>query len=189
MNENIAATASWYRRRQLRDAYQDYVTSEILQFRPNAQWCDVTLSMKQGIVIDGTYHRLTYREAHKAIKELLKRVNRRIYKNGYRRFKKRLACVPVVETGKLSRIHIHMLLEVPSYMEQDPYSFLDIVQQEWKKSPWSHKKDQLGLITSDEDVCGWIRYILKDLSENDEILDPKNVYWGTPTEDEKSPIH
>jgi hypothetical protein len=185
MNENIASTRSWYQRHLERAALRDHIATEIFKSRPDSQWCDVTFTMKKGIVIDGTFHRLDYGKAHRAVKELLNRLNRRVYKKSYRRFGKHLACVPVVETGKCGeeRMHIHMLLEVPEYMEQDPHGFLDIVLQEWKKCPWSYKKNVLHLLKSDEDVTGWLKYILKDYSANDGILDPANVHYGSPLSD------
>lgn len=193
MNENIAPSRSWYQRRQERAALRDHLATEIFESRPNSQWCDVTFSMKKAIIIDGTFHRLDYGKAHRAVKELLNRINRRIYKKGYQRFRKRLACVPVVEPGNPDeeRLHIHMLLEVPQYMKQDPHGFLDIVLQEWKKCPWSYKKNVVRPLKSDEDVIGWIKYILKNYSANDRILDPANVYYGSPlsTEDKNLAIY
>jgi predicted DNA-binding transcriptional regulator AlpA len=178
MNENIAATTTWHHRRKVRAAFRRHITTTIDQYHPEANWCDITLTLRQGVLRDGIFEKLTRDKVSKCIEDLMKAVNRRVYKNAYRRYGKRLVCVPVIEKSVNDRLHIHMLLEIPAHMQQDFHKFFDIIRTEWRKSRWCYKQTVMRRLPRDENVHGWAKYILKDVSENDEVLDVMNLYLG-----------
>ena len=146
--------------------------------RPDAIWCDVSLTLKQGIRDGDRLEMLTYPKTSNCIKELMKAVNRHVFRNASRRYGKRLVCVPVIENSANDRLHIHMLLEIPDYMSVNPDAFFQIVLTEWHKIRWSHAEYEIRRIPSDEDATWWTKYILKDFVKDDEGLDVANLYLG-----------
>jgi hypothetical protein len=179
MSENIVTATTWHHRRKIRAAFNEFINTEISSNRPEAMWCDVTLTLKQGMVHGGTYEKLNRDQISKCIEDLMKALNRRIYKKAYRRFGKRLACVPVIEISISDRLHVHMVLEIPAYMSKEHDIFFGIIRTEWQKIRWSYTEAVIRHLPEKENVQGWTKYILKDVSKNDDTLDVNNLYLGS----------
>lgn len=178
MNENIASPTSFYHQREIKSAFENFITTETATHRPDANWCDVSLTLKQWIHDGDRFERLTRPKISNCIEELMKAVNRHVFRNASRRYGKRLVCVPVIENSKGGRLHIHMLLEIPEYMNANPDEFFQIFLTEWRKIPWSDAEYVIRRIPSHEDKIQWTKYILKDFAKDDEGLDDKNFHLG-----------
>lgn len=144
-------------------------------------WCDVTLSLKPYIFQEWrSYEKLTHDEASKFIKELLKRLNKKVYGKVYRRYGKKLLCIPVIEANKTGRLHIHMFLSIPDYMQYDIDEFCVLVLDTARELRWCESgkyaqnlvRHHIGM----QGVEGWIGYMLKDVNKNPDVLDLDNLY-------------
>ncbi|ARQ77393.1 hypothetical protein BRW84_01210 [Oxalobacter formigenes OXCC13] len=147
----------------------------------NTDWCDVTLSLKPYIFQEwGDYERLSHDEASKFIKELLKRLNIKVYGKAYRRHGKKLLCIPVIEANKMGRLHIHMFLSIPDYMQYDLDEFCVLVLDTAKELRWcesdKHAQNLVRHHKGIQDVDGWVSYILKDIERKPDILDVTNMH-------------
>jgi hypothetical protein len=180
MDNSVTVFPTWYEGRRVRSAYRESIDNTIASNYPNERWCDVTFTLKQGTRMNGCLVKLNRDIASRTLSEFLRRLNKKIYGNAYRRHKKRLACVPVIETGKVGgRLHIHMALQVPDYMKDDLHRFFDIVEQEWKKSEWARWGSMLRPISSEKNRQWWTNYLFKDVSADDEVFDVQNFHLGS----------
>lgn len=168
---------------RFRNKASDYEPSlhDVLNTCNDMNWCDVTLSLKQIIFQDWKgYERLTHTETSKFIKELLKRLNKKIYGKAYRRYKKRLFCIPVIEENKMGRLHIHMFLSIPDYMQYDLDEFCVLVLDTARELRWcesdKHAQNLVRHHIGMHGVEGWIGYMLKDVNKNPDVLDLDNLH-------------
>jgi hypothetical protein len=170
MNEVISPD-SWYAKRQRRVAYRQFL-SQKAEAIVNARWAAVTFTLKQGLVFESVYEKLTRDKCSSAVEEFLKRLNRHVYKRGYLKGGKKLASLSVIEHGTQGGgLHVHMLLQVPDYIAQF-HEFYDLVEKDWKNLRWSHTIKE---IKPCYDVAGWITYITKDISHDEECFDDCSI--------------
>lgn len=107
-------------------------------------------------------------------------INRAVYGTAFRRYRKRLRVLPVLEKGEVSsrvlrswergrsgRWHIHCAIELPSRF--DAIAFEGLIHDCWAKVEWGHGR----ILVRDGANAGWINYMLKDRqkSEFDGFLD------------------
>lgn len=177
MKDFSISPASWHSQRERADAYRQFFNAEIAGYGKDSNWCDVTLTLRQGIEDGGRYESLTADKVSRCIKELMCSLNRRVYKNAYRRYNKRLACIPVIERGSKDRLHVHMLLQIPTFMDSEVDTFFEIIKKEWAKVRWSHSETCISRLHETNDVETWTKYILKDVVEDDQVLDLVNVHF------------
>jgi hypothetical protein len=103
-----------------------------------------------------------------------------VYGAAFRRYRKRLRVLPVLEKGELrtralrareystsGRWHIHCAIELPSHL--DVISLEKLVRDCWAKVEWGYRR----ILVRDGANAGWIKYMLKDRrkSEFDGFLD------------------
>ena len=173
-----------HERQYKKDNYEQSWRSHIYQsFDSNSglNWCDVTFSLKSIIFHkDGSWEKISRNEASKFNRELLKRLNKRVYGKAYRRYEKRLFCIPVIEENKMGRLHIHMFLSIPDYMQYDIDEFCVLVLDTARELRWCESgkyaqnlvRHHIGM----QGVEGWIGYMLKDVNKNSDVLDLDNLH-------------
>lgn len=165
----------------LKDAWYQFLLSEI-NVHPSRRWCDVTLSLKQSHVNNyAGQQKLNRNEVSKFIKELLKRLNRKFYKHAYQRYHKKLACILVIEQQASGRLHVHMLLEIPDYLNKsiDKQLFCQSVETTAKQLIWCEKgnnsQHQVRVIPDSTNARKWLDYILKGIGNDADVVDVINI--------------
>lgn len=161
---------SFHMKKILRGSYRDWIEN-IIASSPSS-WCAVSLTLKQGRLSYGSLEMLNAIKCEEAIGDFLHYFNDRIYRGAYRRKKKmRLGCVPVIEKGWNGAFHLHLLLEIPEYMADNPHAFSDLLKQIWKKSRWArHQMDVQFCNDVPGGAAGWADYITKTYVMNDESI-------------------
>lgn len=97
---------------------------------------------------------LTLLKSH--LGKYLHRINSAIYKNAYKRYGKRIGCVPVLEgTGSRYRHHFHAYVDRPAFIEE--HQFQALVEGHWLHGQIDLQKDIEGF---------WTKYITKLKSKN-----------------------
>ena len=110
------------------------------KFGPKALVYGVTLTCKQALPNDGGgLTRLTRTILVGQLRIFLKRLDQKIYKSAYRRGTSRLRRVSAIEGGEGTeqRLHIHMLIQVPSPGRVFWWDFMQLIANEWRGLPWS----------------------------------------------------
>ena len=97
-------------------------------------------------------------------KHFLNRLNFKIFKNGFKRFNKRLKSFVVME-GTLSNHHIHMILEQPNRISYEEFCYL--IDHCWSKTNFGNSHTYIQKITSN----GWLNYITKYRSKTEFLTD------------------
>jgi len=114
----------------------------------------VTLTMKKGSVIDDVWVPVDELRCRKALKHYVHRVNRAVYKNDYRKKKKRCRVVAAVECDADGRWHVHAAIEGPA--EMGAFQFEFCLRTQWRKIFGSDKF----WVKRNADL-GWIKYMFK----------------------------
>ena len=160
---------SFHARTVDRENKRNWICNEISS--STASWCAVTLTLKQDCFVDEYYEKLTPMKCEDIIGDYLHRLNSHFYRNAYRRKNKRLSNIPAIERGKKGNLHIHLLLEIPDYMEADPYVFSDQLKQIWHKSVWAMERIDVQFCKNRAGGApGWATYITKDLLKDENAL-------------------
>ena len=109
------------------------------------------------------------------------KLNRAFLGNATRRFGKKLYCIPVIESQKDGRLHIHALLEIPHYMnmDEDRKVFFETLIDMAKRSD-GFEKGKFGqfCVKPISDVANakrWLDYLLKDVASDRNVVDLVNV--------------
>lgn len=162
----------------LRQCYKEFFIEKVSDGNLGSSWCAVTLTMKKAVLQkDGCWVYLNQTEASNCIGELMKRLNKKIYKHAYRRSRKRLVCIPVTEMSANERIHVHMLLEVPAFMVDEYEEYFAMVEGLWITLRWAHRQQHdIQLLRTSADRNRWIGYILKTERGNNDVIDLQNVH-------------
>jgi len=120
----------------------------------------VRISAKGGLIP------LTVERLWEALEIYFKRIDRSVYGNAARRFRKAVERFVVIEggpgTGK--PIHVHMLVVAPPGRYIAPLAFVDTMLKTWRSSPWGRfdalQKHDVDWRQAD-DLEGAIKYLLK----------------------------
>jgi hypothetical protein len=144
-------------------------------------YCDVTLTLKQARQFEcGRWIRIDDYPCRQAFRHFMNLLNRAVYGAAFRRHRKRLRVLPVLEKGDLctralhpgdrrtsGRWHIHCAVELPSHL--DAISLEKLIRDCWAKVTWGNRR----ILVRDGTNVGWIDYMLKDRqkSEFDGYLD------------------
>ena len=153
-------------------------------FFDTSEWgpfCDVTLTLKQCCRSDsGAWVKINDYRCRQAFRHFMNLLNRVIYGAAFRRHRKRLRVLPVLEKGEVrtrtlrswergtsGRWHIHCAIELPSHF--DAISLESAIRRCWEKVEWGYGR----ILVRDCANAGWIHYMLKgrQKSEFDGILD------------------
>ena len=162
----------------------DHFESAKSHFFDTSSWgpfCDVTLTLKQARQSEGgRWIRIDDYPCRQAFRHFMNLLNRAVYGAAFRRYRKRLRVLPVLEKGELrtralrareygtsGRWHIHCAIELPSHL--DAISLEKLVRDCWAKVEWGYRR----ILVRDGANADWINYMLKDRqkSEFDGFLD------------------
>jgi hypothetical protein len=145
------------------------------------EFCDVTLTLKQGHQADGGgWIMIDPYRCRQAFRHFMKLLNKAVYGSAFRRHGKRLRVLPVLEKGEVrarslrrwergtsGRFHIHCAIELPPHF--DAVALETLIGNCWAKVELGHGR----ILVRDGANAGWIDYMLKDRqkSEFDGLLD------------------
>jgi hypothetical protein len=145
------------------------------------EFCDVTLTLKQGRQADGSgWIKIDHYQCRQAFRHFMNLLNKAVYGSAFRRHGKRLRVLPVLEKGEVrarslrrwergtsGRWHIHCAIELPPHF--DAYALETLIGDCWAKVELGHRR----ILVRDGANAGWINYMLKDRqkSEFDGLLD------------------
>ena len=141
-------------------------------FFDTSEWgpfCDVTLTLKQCCRSDsGSCVKINDYRCRQAFRHFMNLLNRTIYGAAFRRHRKRLRVLPVLEKGevrthtlrswergKSGRWHIHCAIELPLHF--DAVALESAIHHCWKKVEWGYSR----ILVRDCANAGWIHYMLK----------------------------
>jgi hypothetical protein len=133
----------------------------------NIQGCiGVTFTMKQ----EGAKGKLNKLSASQNLRHFMNVLNRKVYKQQFKRFNKRLKVLPVIENSYNERLHFHTLMGVPENIKLNDY--IQLIKETWAKTDYGYRQiDVKPFINS-----GWTEYITKFKSSDDDV-DWENFYW------------
>ena len=153
-------------------------------FFDTSEWgpfCDVTLTLKQCCRSEsGAWIKINDYRCRQAFRHFMNLLNRTIYGAAFRRHRKRLRVLPVLERGevrtrtlrswecgKSGRWHIHCAIELPLHF--DAIALESAVHQCWEKVEWGYSR----ILVRDGANAGWIHYMLKGHQKSafDDFLD------------------
>lgn len=100
--------------------------------------------------------------AKKKMRHFLNVLNKKVYGNAHKRFKKSVKCIPIIEKDENTKIHYHLILEHLSRGKMTSVTYELIMQSFWK---FGRIKSN-GLFINDED-SSWKDYILKKRTKNE----------------------
>ncbi len=118
----------------------------------------VTLTMKQFIYPQN----LDLIEASTNNRHFLNHLNRKVYKNTFKRFDKKLDVIPVLEYSHQDRLHTHLAIRNP--YPDDTAKFTNLIKLCWGETRWGYSKTDIQYNAN----FGWINYITK-LGPLDEV--------------------
>ena len=169
----------------------DPIESAKSHFFDTSSWgefCDVTLTLKQGRQADGGgWIKIDPYRCRQAFRHFMNLLNKAVYGSAFRRHGKRLRVLPVLEKGEvrarslrrwergtLGRFHIHSAIELPPHF--DAVALETLIGDCWAKVELGHRR----ILVRDGANAGWINYMLKDRqkSEFDGLLDCVIIEMG-----------
>jgi hypothetical protein len=148
---------------------------------------DLTLTLKQARKSnDERWIKIDQYECSRAFRHFMNLLNRAVYGNAFKRHRKRLRVLPVLEGGVLpmlpefpkevaKRWHIHCAIEPPAHM--DATGFERLICECWSKVDWGYRRT----LVRDSANDGWIDYMLKPWQKSDfydwsDSIDWENLY-------------
>jgi hypothetical protein len=162
----------------------DPIESAKSHFFDTSSWgefCDVTLTLKQGRQGDGSgWIKIDHYQCRQAFRHFMNLLNKAVYGSAFRRHGKRLRVLPVLEKGEVRARslrrwergtsgpwHIHCAIELPPHF--DAFALETLIGDCWAKVELGHRR----ILVRDGANAGWINYMLKDRqkSEFDGLLD------------------
>jgi hypothetical protein len=145
------------------------------------EFCDVTLTLRHSRLSDcGTWVQIDDYRCRQAFRHFISLLNRAVYGAAFRRHRKRLRVLPVLERGEVyartlrswergasGRWHIHCAIELPLHC--DAVALERLIRHCWAKVEWSSGR----ILVRGRANGGWISYMLKgrQKSEFDAFLD------------------
>ena len=132
-------------------------------------FCDVTLTLKQARQSDrGLWTKIDDYPCRQAFRHFMNLLNRAAYGAAFRRYRKRLRVLPVLEKGEVrarglrswergtsGRWHIHCAIELPSHI--DAVALENLIRGCWAKVACGCGR----ILVRDRANAGWINYMLK----------------------------
>lgn len=108
----------------------------------------------------------------------MKQMNKTVYGASSRRYGTKLSVVPAIETSSGGRLHVHLLLELPRFLFDLSDDYIQLVTAEWKRLRWAEPECHVCYLGSRCDIWYWLKYIVKDSTNDFESLDLFNLYLG-----------
>jgi hypothetical protein len=144
-------------------------------------FCDATLTLKQARQSErGAWIKVGDYPCRQAFRHFMNLLNRAVFGAAFRRHRKRLRVLPVLEKGEVhatalrswergtsGRWHIHCAIELPSHL--DAVALEKLIRDCWAKVEWGYGR----ILVRDCADVGWINYMLKgrQKSEFDGFVD------------------
>jgi hypothetical protein len=133
-------------------------------------FCDVTLTLRQARQSEmGASIKIDDYSCRQAFRHFMNLLNRSVYGAAFRRHRKRLRVLPVLEKGEVraralrscergtsGRWHIHCAIELPPHLRA--VALEKLVRACWTKVELGYGR----ILVRDRANAGWIRYMLKD---------------------------
>ena len=162
----------------------DPLESAKAQLFDTSSWgafCDVTLTLKQGHRSErGAWIKIDAYACRQAFRHFMNLLNRAVYGAAFRRYRRRLRVLPVLEKGEVranalspwergtsGRWHIHCAIELTAHL--DAVALERLIRRCWAKVQLGYGR----ILVRDGADAGWINYMLKDRqkSEFDGFID------------------
>jgi hypothetical protein len=134
------------------------------RFLDTSHWrsiSDITLTLKQGRSYPGVRDWIDEIKGRSAFRHFLNLLNRAVYKNAFKRHRKRLRVIPVLEKELDGRWHYHAAIEPPPQL--DFAHFESLIRACWAKTHWGYQRIQVRPNAN----SGWINYMLKSRQKAD----------------------
>ena len=183
--EALPRCHSWKQRGSERErakaSPRDLARSCLFDTRNWGAFCDVTLTLRQARRPDcGGWVKIDDHQCRRAFQHFMNRLNRCVHGAAFRRHRKRLRVIPVLEKSEScacaspsnqshtsGRWHIHCAIELPAHI--DAIEFERRIHRCWAEVEWSRS----GILVRDDADERWIGYMLKDRqkSEFENLLD------------------
>jgi hypothetical protein len=157
------------------------VKSSLFETGDWGPFCDVTLILKQARQHDcGGWIKVDVYQCKNAFRHFMNLLNRAVHGAAFRRHRKRLRVLPVLEKGEVyarklwsgdrgtsGRWHVHCAIELPPHI--DARALEKLIRLCWAKVEWACG----GILVRDGADAGWIGYMLKarQKSQFDDVLD------------------
>ena len=133
-------------------------------------FCDVTLTLKQGHRSErGAWIKIDAYACRQAFRHFMNLLNRAVYGAAFRRYRRRLRVLPVLEKGEVranalrpwergtsGRWHIHCAIELAAHL--DAVALERLIRRCWAKVELGYGR----ILVRDGADAGWINYMLKD---------------------------
>src|SRR5271170_5782412 len=146
------------------------------------EFCDVTLTLKQGRQGDGSgWIKIDHYQCRQAFRHFMNLLNKAVYGSAFRRHGKRLRVLPVLEKGEVrarslrrwergtsGRWHIHCAIELPPHF--DAFALETLIGDCWAKVELGYGR----ILVRDGANAGWINYMLKDGQKSERV----DVRWN-----------
>lgn len=151
-------------------AWKEFADATPFEFR-----CDLTFKKSRRIYNKkhNAYYweKLTPELAENNITIILDRLNRRVFKNAYRRHKKQLFSLPVIEKNKDDRLHTHILLSKPDFIDDD--TFIKLIDDVCDCAPFAYHERNIERIHNKKASLSY------NLKTDCDAIDLKNTYLQT----------
>jgi hypothetical protein len=115
----------------------------------------VTLTLKQALWSEGRRIFADEHQCSRAFRHFMNLLNRAIYGSAFRRGKKRLRVIPVLEKDQNGRFHYHAAIELLPRIK--PWRFQALVWHCWSRTDWGYDPTSVEL-SADQ---AWVEYMLK----------------------------
>ena len=126
----------------------------------------VTLTMKQGCFKG----RLNEEKSSQNFHHFMNVLNRKVYKQQFKRFNKRLNVIPIIENSYKDRLHLHIILNIPKNIDRNDY--INLIKETWNNTDFGYREIDIQPIID----LGWTEYITKFKTSHDDV-DWENLHW------------
>ena len=107
------------------------------------------------------------------LRHFLNRLNKKVFGNGFGRYRKRLQVVAVQEWSSTHRLHLHLIISRPDQLNLA--QFVALVRDCWSKTRFGYYEAYF------EDCAdtGWLDYMLKGRTKSDlaDFIDWTNLFY------------
>ena len=163
-----------HKERKQRKSCVDWLNTSLSLEDPQKRYVFATLTLKQARKHkkSGVYEPLNDEKAEQNAVWFADALNKRVYKNRYKRGEAKLELVDFAEggEGKLERQHRHMLIELPTHLGFDEFCML--IDKIWKGSRFGYSQYDLQIAAKPSSVIWY------GLKTGTEALNLENLSFG-----------
>jgi hypothetical protein len=137
--------------------------------------CGLTLTLKQALWSNGCRIFADEHQCSRSFRHFMNLLNRAIYGSAFRRGKKRLRVIPVLEKDQVGRFHYHAAIELLPRIK--PWQFQALVWHCWSRTDWGYDRTSVEF-SADQ---SWVEYMLKRRQKSgfeawSDCIDWKNLH-------------